>query len=146
MSDENWDAVVGTNLNGTFRVTRTLLRPMMKKRWGRIINVSSVVAQSGNAGQANYAASKAGLEGFTRALAREVASRNVTVNAIAPGYIETAMTDALTPEQKEKLLAVIPAGRMGIGNDVAAAALFLASVEASYVTGQVLHVNGGMYM
>jgi len=146
MSDEQFDSVIDTNLGGTLRVTRALLRPMMKKRWGRIINVSSVVAQSGNPGQANYAASKSGLEGFTRALAREVASRNVTVNAIAPGYIVTAMTDALTAEQKEMLLAVVPAGRMGTGDDVAAAALFLASNEAAYVTGQVLHVNGGMYM
>lgn len=146
MGDDQWDRVILTNLGGTFRVTRTLLRAMMKKRWGRIINVSSVVAQSGNAGQANYAASKAGIEGFTRALAREVASRNITVNAVAPGYVETAMTAALTAEQKEKLLAGVPAGRMGSGDDVAAAVLYLASEGASYVTGQVLHVNGGMYM
>jgi 3-oxoacyl-[acyl-carrier protein] reductase len=146
MSDEQWDKVVDVNLGGTFRVTRALLRGMMKKRWGRIINVSSVVASSGNPGQANYAASKAGLEGFTRALAREVASRNVTVNAIAPGYVETAMTAKLTDEQKEKLLVTVPAGRMGTSEDIAAAVSFLASDGASYVTGQVLHVNGGMYM
>ena len=146
MNDEQWDSVLDTNLGGTFRVTKTLLRPMMKKEWGRIINVSSVVAQFGSAGQANYCASKAGLEGFTRALAREVASRNITVNAIAPGFIETAMTDALTADQKEKFLAVVPAGRIGTGDDVAGAALYLASDAASYVTGHVLHVNGGMYM
>jgi 3-oxoacyl-[acyl-carrier protein] reductase len=146
MGDDQWDRVIQTNLGGTFRVTRTLLRAMMKKRWGRVINVSSVVAQSGNPGQANYAASKAGIEGFTRALAREVASRNITVNAVAPGYVETAMTAALTAEQKERLLAGVPAGRMGSSDDVAAAVLYLASEGASYVTGQVLHVNGGMYM
>ncbi len=146
MSDAQWDGVVDVNLGGSFRVTRTLLRPMMKKRWGRVINVSSVVASSGNAGQANYAASKAGMEGFTRALAREVASRNITVNAVAPGYVETAMTEKLTSEQREKLLATVPAGRMGSTADVAAAVAFLASEEAGYITGQVLHVNGGMYM
>jgi 3-oxoacyl-[acyl-carrier protein] reductase len=146
MSDEQFDSVVATNLGGSFRVTRALLRGMMKKRWGRVINVSSVVAQSGNPGQANYAASKSGLEGFTRALAREVASRNITVNAVAPGYVVTAMTDALTAEQKEKLLTIVPAGRMGTGEDIAHAVLYLASEGASYVTGQVLHVNGGMYM
>jgi 3-oxoacyl-[acyl-carrier protein] reductase len=146
MSDEQWDRVVDVNLGGAFRVTRTLLRGMMKKRWGRIINVSSVVACAGNPGQANYAASKAGLEGFTRALAREVASRNITVNAVAPGYVETAMTAKLTDEQREKLLASVPAGRMGTPEDMAAAVLFLASEGAGYVTGQVIHVNGGMYM
>lgn len=146
MSDAQWDSVVDVNLGGTFRVTRSLLRGMMKKRWGRIINVSSVVASSGNPGQANYAASKAGMEGFTRALAREVASRNITVNAVAPGYVETAMTAKLTDEQREKLLVSVPAGRMGTSEDIAAAVLFLASEGAGYVTGQVLHVNGGMYM
>ena len=146
MSDAQWDRVIQTNLGGTFRVTKVLLRPMIKKRWGRVVNVSSVVAQSGNAGQANYAASKAGIEGFTRSLAREIASRNVTVNAVAPGYVETAMTDALTKEQKEALLAAVPAGRMGTGDDIASAVAWLASEGAGYVTGQVIHVNGGMYM
>lgn len=146
MSDEQWDKVVDVNLGGTFRVTRALLRGMMKKRWGRIINVSSVVASAGNPGQANYAASKAGMEGFTRSLAREVASRNITVNAIAPGYVETAMTAKLTEEQREKLLVTVPAGRMGTSEDIAAAVTYLASEGAGYVTGQVLHVNGGMYM
>ena len=146
MSDAQWDRVLEVNLSGAFRVTRTLLRQMMKKRWGRIINVSSVVASSGNPGQANYAASKAGLEGFTRALAREVASRNITVNAVAPGYVETAMTAKLTDEQREKLLGAVPAGRMGTPEDIASSVAFLASEGAGYVTGQVLHVNGGMYM
>ena len=146
MSDDAWDRVMDTNLGGTFRVTRTLLRSMMKKRWGRVINVSSVVGQVGNAGQANYAASKAGVIGFTRALAREVASRNVTVNAVAPGYVETAMTASLTAEQREKLLGTVPAGRMGTAEDIAAGVLYLASEAAGYVTGQVLSINGGMYM
>lgn len=146
MTDDAWDRVVEVNLGGTFRVTRTLLRPMAKKRWGRIITVSSVVAQCGNAGQVNYAAAKAGLLGFTRALAREIATRHVTVNAVAPGYVETAMTEALSEDQRERLLATVPMGRMGTTEDVASAVLFLASEEAGYITGHVLNVNGGMYM
>lgn len=146
MRDEQWARVIETNLTGTFRVTRALMRPMLKKRWGRVINVSSVVGQSGNPGQVNYASSKAGLLGFTKALAREVASRNITVNAIAPGYIETTMTGVLTDDQRAKLLATVPAARMGTPEDVAAGAVFLASEGAGYVTGQVLNINGGMYM
>jgi len=146
MSDESWERVIDTNLTGAFRVTRTLIRSMIKKRWGRVINVTSVVGQVGNPGQVNYAASKAGLIGFTKALAREVASRNVTVNAVAPGYVETAMTEALTDDQREKLLATVPAGRMGTPEDVAAGVAYLASEGAGYVTGQVLGINGGMYM
>ena len=146
MGDEAWQRVLETNLTGAFRVTRALVRGMVKNRWGRVVNVSSVVGQAGNAGQVNYAASKAGLIGFTKALARELASRNVTVNAIAPGYVETAMTAELTDDQRQRLLAVVPAGRMGTPEDVAYAVLVLASEQASYVTGQVLNVNGGMYM
>jgi 3-oxoacyl-[acyl-carrier protein] reductase len=146
MSDEQWDRVLDVDLGGTFRVTRALLRGMVKRRWGRIISISSVVACAGNAGQANYAAAKAGLIGLSRALAREVGSRDITVNVVAPGYVETAMTAGLTDEQKEKLLAAVPSGRMGTPDDVAAAVLYLASPQAGYVTGQVLHVNGGMYM
>jgi 3-oxoacyl-[acyl-carrier protein] reductase len=146
MSDESWERVIDTNLTGAFRVTRTLVRPMIKRRWGRVVNVTSVVGQVGNPGQVNYAASKAGLIGFTKALARELASRNVTVNAVAPGYVETAMTETLTDDQREKLLATVPAGRMGTPDDVAAGVVYLASAEAGYVTGQVLGINGGMYM
>jgi 3-oxoacyl-[acyl-carrier protein] reductase len=127
------------------RVTRTLLKPMMKKRWGRIVLVSSVVGQMGNAGQTNYAAAKAGLIGFAKALAREIASRGITVNAVAPGYIETAMTEKLNDEQRQALLVTVPAGRMGTPEDVAAAVAWLASEGAGYVTGHVVNVNGGMY-
>jgi 3-oxoacyl-[acyl-carrier protein] reductase len=146
MEDESWRKVIDINLTGTYLCTKAVLRHMVKARWGRIINISSVVGAMGNAGQCNYAASKAGVIGFTKALAREVASRNVTVNAVAPGYIQTAMTDALAQEAKDKLTAIIPAQRLGAPEDVAACASFLASEGASYVTGHVLHVNGGMYM
>ena len=146
MRDEDWHAVLDTNLSGTYRVTRAVLKGMMKARFGRIVNIASVVAEMGNAGQTNYAASKAGVIGFTKSLAREVASRGITVNAIAPGYIETAMTAALDEKAKAHLKDVIPAGRLGSPEDVANAALFLLSEESSYITGQVLHVGGGLYM
>jgi 3-oxoacyl-[acyl-carrier protein] reductase len=146
MKDEEWQAVLDVNLTAAFRLSRSVLRGMMKNRWGRIISVTSVVGTTGNPGQANYAASKAGLTGMTKALAQEVASRGVTANCIAPGFIETAMTDALTDAQKEAIMARIPAARLGTANDVGACALFLASDEAGYVTGQTIHVNGGMAM
>ncbi len=146
MSDEEWDAVLGVNLTAAFKLSRGVLRGMMKARWGRIVNVTSVVGVTGNAGQANYAASKAGLTGMSKSLAQEVASRNITVNCVAPGFIETAMTEVLGDAVREKTLAAIPAGRMGSPEEIAAAALFLASPEASYVTGQTLNVNGGMAM
>lgn len=146
MSQEEWDQVIAVNLTATFRLSRAALRGMMKARWGRIVNISSVVGVTGNPGQGNYAASKAGMIGMTKSLAAEVASRNVTANCIAPGFIRTAMTDALKDEQKAKINAVIPAGRMGEAEEIAAAALYLASEEAAYVTGQTLHVNGGMAM
>jgi 3-oxoacyl-[acyl-carrier protein] reductase len=146
MKDEEWDTVLRVNLEAAFRLARAAMRPMMKARHGRIISVTSVVGVTGNPGQANYAASKAGLIGMSKALAAEVASRNVTVNCIAPGFIRSAMTDALAGAQTEALLARIPAGRLGDAADVAAAAVYLASDEASYVTGQTLHVNGGMAM
>ena len=146
MKDEDWDDVIRINLDATFRLTRAVLRPMMKARWGRIINVTSVVGTTGNAGQSNYAASKAGILGFSKSLAQEVASRNITVNCLAPGYIETPMTDGLLEQQKERILGSIPAGRLGIPQDVAAGAVYLASEEAAYVTGQTLHINGGMAM
>ena len=146
MSQEEWDQVIAVNLTATFRLSRAALRGMMKVRWGRIVNISSVVGVTGNPGQGNYAASKAGMIGMTKSLAAEVASRNVTANCIAPGFIRTAMTDALKDEQKAKINAVIPAGRMGEAEEIAAAALYLASEEAAYVTGQTLHVNGGMAM
>ena len=145
MKPEDWAAVIDTDLSGVFRLTRAALRPMIKRRWGRIINVGSVVAASGNPGQANYCAAKAGLEGFTRALAREVAARGITVNVIAPGFIETDMTRDLPEAQREALAAQIPVGRLGVPEDIAQAARYLASDAAAYVTGQTLHVNGGMY-
>ncbi len=146
MKQQDWDEVLATNLTGAFVATQQVLLGMMRERWGRIINITSVVAEAGNAGQANYVASKAGLIGLTKSLAQEMASRNVTVNAIAPGFIDTDMTASLAPEWKEKLLAAIPLGRLGKPEDVAAAVRFLASEEASYITGHVLNVNGGMYM
>jgi 3-oxoacyl-[acyl-carrier protein] reductase len=146
MSDEDWSRVIEVNLTAAMRLARGALRGMMKARWGRIINVTSVVGTTGNPGQANYAASKAGLTGLSKSLAAEVAGRGITVNCIAPGFIETAMTDKLTDDQKARIFAQIPAGRMGSADEVAAAAVFLASAEASYVTGQTLHVNGGMAM
>ena len=146
MSDEEWETVLNVNLTSTMRLCRGVLRGMMKARWGRIINISSVVGATGNPGQGNYAASKAGMVGMTKSLAAEVASRGVTANCIAPGFITTAMTEVLPDAQKEKLLAVIPAGRMGESDEIAAAAVYLASPEAAYVTGQTLHVNGGMAM
>jgi len=145
MKDEQWQRVIDTNLTGTMRVTRALLRPMMKKRWGRIVLISSVVGQMGNPGQSNYAAAKAGMMGFGKALAREIASRGITVNSVAPGYIETAMTADLNDGQREALLSAVPAGRMGTPEDVASAVSWLSSEGASYVTGHVLAVNGGMY-
>lgn len=146
IKDEDWQKVIDVNLTATFRLSRAVLRGMMKARWGRIINISSVVGVTGNAGQANYAASKAGMIGMSKAMAQEVASRGVTVNCVAPGFIVTAMTDALSEDQKDKLLTGIPAGRLGVVDDIAAACIYLASEEASYVTGQTLHVNGGMAM
>jgi len=146
MKDEEWDEVIRVNLTATFKLSRAVLRGMMKKRWGRIINITSVVGATGNPGQGNYAAAKAGLSGMTKALAAEVASRNITVNCVAPGFIATAMTDALSEEQKKAILPRIPAGRLGQGADVAAAVVYLASEEASYVTGQTVHVNGGLAM
>lgn len=146
MKEADWGAVLETNLGGVFRLSRAFLPVMIRARFGRIVNVSSVVAQAGNPGQANYAASKGGIEGFTRSLAREVASRNVTVNAIAPGYIDTPMTAELDAKQREALLSRIPMRRLGTPEDVAGAVAFLLGEGAGYITGQVLHVNGGMYM
>ena len=146
MKDEDWDAVLETNLKAVFRLSRAALRPMMKQRHGRIVNITSVVGASGNAGQANYAAAKAGVAGLTRALARELGSRNVTVNCVAPGFIATDMTAELPEAQKAALLAQIPLGRLGRAEEVAHAVAFLASPLAGYVTGVELHVNGGMYM
>ena len=146
ISNDDWDKVIDINLGATFQLSRAVLRSMMKNRWGRIINISSIVGVVGNAGQANYAASKAGIIGMSKSLAQEVAMRNVTVNCIAPGFIVTAMTDILNEDQKEKLLVKIPVGRLGTAKDVASACVYLASDEASYVTGQTLHVNGGMAM
>jgi 3-oxoacyl-[acyl-carrier protein] reductase len=146
MSDEEWSQVIEINLTASMRLCRGVLRGMMKARWGRIVNVTSVVGATGNPGQGNYAASKAGLVGMSKSLAYEVASRGITVNCIAPGFIETAMTDKLPDEQKEKILGQIPAGRMGAPDEIAAAAVYLASPEAGYVTGATLHVNGGMAM
>ena len=146
MSDDDWASVVNINLTSTMRLCRGAIRGMMKARWGRIINVSSVVGTTGNPGQANYAASKAGMVGMSKSIAAEVASRGITVNCIAPGFIATAMTDKLSDAQKSGILAAIPAGRMGEADEIAAAALYLALIEAAYVTGQTLHVNGGMAM
>jgi len=146
MKDEEWEQVLTVNLTAPFRLSRAVLRGMMKKRWGRIITVTSVVGVTGNPGQGNYAAAKAGLIGMTKSLAAEVASRDITANCIAPGFITTPMTDALTDEQKKAILARVPAGRFGLSTDVAAAAVYLASEEAAYVTGQTLHINGGMAM
>jgi 3-oxoacyl-[acyl-carrier protein] reductase len=146
MKDEEWDAVLAVNLKGAFLCTRAVARPMLKQRAGRIVNIASVVGLMGNAGQGNYSASKAGLIGLTKSCAKEFAARGITVNAVAPGYIHTAMTDKLTPEQKEQMLKLVPLGRMGEAADVAAAVAFLASDDAGYVTGQVLTVDGGMVM
>ena len=146
MKDEDWETVLNVNLGAYFRLARAAMRGMMKRRHGRIIGITSVVGVTGNGGQTNYAASKAGMIGFTKSLAQEVASRNITVNCIAPGFIATPMTDVLKDDQKEALLKGIPAGRLGSGADIAAAALYLASDESAYVTGQTLHVNGGMAM
>src|SRR5206468_7844403 len=140
MKDEEWDQVIAINLTAAFRLSRAVLRGMMKKRWGRIIQITSVVGATGNPGQGNYAAAKAGLVGMSKSLAAEVASRNITVNCIAPGFITTPMTDALTPDQKTALLERIPAGRMGESNDIAAAVVYLSSGEAGYITGQTLHI------
>jgi len=146
MKDEEWDAVIAVNLTAAFRLSRAVLRGMMKKRWGRIIQITSVVGETGNAGQGNYAAAKAGLAGMSKSLAAEVATRNITVNCIAPGFIQTAMTEVLTDQQKEMIAARIPAGRMGSAAEIAAAAAFLASDEAAYITGETLQINGGMAM
>ena len=146
MKDEEWDQVLQVNLTAGYRLARSSLRGMMKRRWGRIIAITSVVGQTGNPGQANYAASKAGMTGMSKALAQEVASRGITVNCVAPGFIETAMTDALDDQQKEKLLGAIPAGRLGTSEDVAACVIDSSTLDRITVTGQTLHVNGGMAM
>jgi len=146
MTEDEWDEILNTNLKSAYRMTKACLRAMTKARWGRIINISSVVGAIGNAGQANYAAAKAGLIGFTKALAREVGSRHITVNAVAPGFIDTDMTRALPEAQKEILIKQIPLGRLGLAEEVASAVAFLASPQAGYITGTTLHVNGGMYM
>ena len=146
LKDDDWDAVIDTNLKAVFRMSRAVMRTMMKQRYGRIINITSVVGSSGNAGQSNYAAAKAGVAGMTRALARELGSRNITVNCIAPGFIETDMTAGLSLEQQKALLAQIPLGHLGKPQDIAHVVAFVASPLASYITGQELHVNGGMYM
>ncbi|MGY6773651.1 MULTISPECIES: 3-oxoacyl-ACP reductase FabG [Gallibacterium] len=146
MKEEDWDIILQTNLSSVFHLSKAVLRSMMKKRFGRIISIGSVVASMGNPGQANYCAAKAGIIGFSKALAKEVASRGITVNVVAPGFIATDMTDALTEEQKAITLAQVPAGRLGDPKDIAKAVAFLASDDASYITGETLHVNGGMYM
>lgn len=146
MKRQDWDDVLNTNLTGTFLLTQALLRPMLKNRWGRIVNISSVVGRTGQAGQVNYAASKAGLIGLTRSMAREVASRGITVNAVAPGYIETPMTAVLDEKQRTAMMAAIPVGRPGTDREIAHAVAFLASDAAAYITGHVLDVNGGMFM
>lgn len=146
MTDEEWQSVIDINLTATMRLCKGAIRGMMKARWGRIVNISSIVGATGNPGQANYAASKAGMVGMSKSIAYEVASRGITVNCIAPGFIETAMTEKLTDDQKAAILAQVPARRMGMPSEIAAAALYLASAEASYITGTTLHVNGGMAM
>jgi 3-oxoacyl-[acyl-carrier protein] reductase len=146
MKSEDWDQVIATNLTAVFRISKACLKRMLKERRGRIINVTSIVGVTGNPGQTNYAAAKAGLLGFTKSLAREVASRGITVNAVAPGFVDTDMTRALTEEQRGTLQAQIPLGRLALPEDIAAAVLFLASPQAAYITGETLHVNGGMYM
>ena len=146
LKDDDWDAVLDTNLKAVFRMSRAVMRPMMKQRYGRIINITSVVGASGNAGQSNYAAAKAGVAGMTRALARELGSRNITVNCVAPGFIETDMTAKLSVDQQKALLDQIPLGRLGQPAEIAHAVAYLASRQAAYITGQELHVNGGMYM
>lgn len=146
MKDDEWDKVIETNLSSLFYMSRGCIKPMMKARFGRIVNIGSVVGTMGNAGQTNYAAAKAGLLGFTKSLAREIGSRNITVNAIAPGFISTDMTHALTETQREALLQQVPLGRLGQPDDIASAVLFLVSDAASYITGETLHINGGMYM
>ena len=146
MKDEDWQVVQDVNLTAPFRLTRAAIRGMMKRRWGRVVNITSVVGVTGNPGQANYCASKAGMIGMSKSMAAEVASRGITVNCVAPGFIATAMTEALTDEQKAKINATIPAGTMGTSDDIAASVVYLASEEAKYVTGQTLHVNGGMAM
>lgn len=146
MKDEQWEDIINTNLSSVFRMSKAVLRPMMKKRDGRIINISSVVGATGNPGQSNYAAAKAGVVGFSKSLAREIGSRNITVNTVAPGFIDTDMTRQLAQEQREMLSSQIPLGRLGAVEDVAAAVVFLASPSAAYITGETIHVNGGMYM
>ena len=146
MSNEHWDAVIDTNLSSLYRTCKACVRHLMKRRGGRIVNVTSVVGFTGNAGQANYAAAKAGIVGFTRALARELGGRSITVNAVAPGFVDTDMTRDIGPEQRARMLEQIPLGRLGTPDEIAAAVTFLASPQASYITGETLHVNGGMYM
>ena len=146
MKDHEWDDVISANLSSIYRMSKQFIRSMVKARWGRIVNITSVVGSSGNAGQANYAAAKAGTTGFTKSLAREVANRGITVNAVAPGFIDTDMTQALTEDQRTAMLTQVPAGRLGTGEDVASAVKFLVSEEAAYITGETIHVNGGMLM
>ncbi len=146
MKDEEWDDVMQVNLKSAFKLTQGLMRGMMKRRWGRVINITSIVGVTGNPGQANYAASKAGMIGMTKSLAQELASRNITINCIAPGFIESPMTDVLTDDQKSSLLLNVPMKRLGVGIEIAAGAVYLASDEAAYITGQTLHINGGMAM